>query len=394
MKKMIAIFTITLCFSLGIAAQFPRLPKFPKVDEKKTSDNKTSDSQTTSSVSNSTDSNSNSFKQTVPATTILKPTLSVRAERDQRYWKQPTLDNYWSWMPKVNFTVTGPIADASFFTVEFTTPDGKPWFSWDSEPVSVAEGGWFNVESEAVPRWQDKRSTIQTGTFGFKVTLKNNLNGTSQEMYRGNFKVNKKFAGTENPNFKNQYAFYVEQDWALPIGYVSLDTKQDANAPKLDLGMWFRGDYDSSRLNAYLFYNGKQISNTKNSDKGSGSSMKALIAQGDDKKEFYWAFWNFSFFNVRAAGSSSYPDAFSLKNNPGIYEIKVLLDDEIIRTANFTVGTDGKIVDSGIAANNGFGGMGTVIPVKVITAKEGTLNLGAWKTDAFYGNPLTGFTAQ
>jgi len=389
MKKIIAIFTITLCFSLPASAQFPKLPKLPKIDDKKTND-----SRTVSTNPNSTDSSTDSYKQSVPATTILKPTLSVRAERDQRYWKQPTVDNYWSWMPKVNFTVTGPIADASFFTVEFTTPDGKPWFSWDSEPVSVAEGGWFEVESEAVPRWQDKRSTILTGTFGFKITLKNNLNGTSQEMYRGSYKVNKKFAGTENANFKNQYAFYVEHDWALPIGYVSLDTKQDANTPKLDLGMWFRGDYDSTRLTAYLFYNGKQISNTKTSDKGSGSSMKALIAQGDDKKEFHWAFWKFSFFNVRAVGSSSYPNAFALKNNPGTYEIKVLLDDEIIRTASFTVGSDGKIVDSGIASSNGFGGMGTVIPVKVISAKEGTLNLTAWKTDAFYGNPLTGFTAQ
>jgi len=329
----------------------------------------------------------------IPKTTILKPFLSVRAQRDLRYWKQPNLDNYWSWMPKVNFTVTGPIADASFFTVEFTTPDGKPWFTWESAPLSVPEGGFYNLESEAVSSWQDKRSTIATGTFGFKITLKNNLNGTAQEMYRGQFKVNKKFAGTENANFKNQYAFYVDQDWALPIGYLSLDYRQDAVSPKLDVGMWFRGDHDRANLVAYLFYNGKQISNTKNSDKGAGSAVKSLIAEGDDTHEFYWAYWNFAFFNVRASDSDNFPNVHILKNNPGTYEIKVLLDDEIVRTATFTIGKDGRPVENNIASSNGFGGMGTVLPVRIIPAKEGALNLAAWKTDAFYGNPLSGFTA-
>jgi hypothetical protein len=329
----------------------------------------------------------------LPKTTILKPTLSVRAQRDLRYWKQPALDNFWSWQPKVNFTVTGPIADASFFTVEFTTPDGKPWFSWESDPVAVPDGGLYGIESEAVRKWQDQRSSVQTGVFGFKVTLKNNLNGTAQEMYRGQFKVSKKFAGTENANFKNQYAFYVDQDWALPIGYLSLDTKQDPNSPKLDVGMWFRGDHDRANLVAYLFYNGKQISNTKSSDKGQGNAIRSLIAEGDDKREFYWAYWSFSFFNVRAANSDNYPSVHILKNNPGSYEIKVLLDDEIVRTASFTVGSDGRIGDNEIAAKNGFGGLGTVFPVKIIPAKEGALNLGAWKTEAFYGNPLSGFSA-
>ena len=312
MKKILLIFTFILSFSLIVSAQ-------------------------------------------IPAATILKPTLSVRAQRDLRYWKQPTLDNYWSWMPKVNFMVTGPIPDASFFTVEFTTPDGKPWFSWDSAPISVPTGGFYAIESETVRSWQDKRSTIATGTFGFKITLKNNLNGTSQEMYRGTYKVNKKFAGTENINFKNQYAFYVDQDWALPIGYLSLDKIQDANSPKLDIGMWFRGDFDSDRLVAYLFYNGKQISNTKSSDKGTGGPRVSLIAEGDDKREFYWSYWNFAFYNVRAAQSDNYPTVHILKNNPGNYEIKVLLDDEIVRTASFTVGTNGQIIENNIASRKTHG---------------------------------------
>jgi hypothetical protein len=330
----------------------------------------------------------------VPATTVLKPTLSVRAQRDLNYWKMPDAPNYWSWMPKVSFTVTGPIEDASFFTFEFTTPDGKPWYSWDTQPVSVPAGGWYNVESEAVSSWRDKRSTILTGVFGFKVTLKNNLLGASKEMYKGTFKVNKSFAGTPHPDFKNQYAFYVDQDWALPIGTMAFNLTDPAS-PFLAAGMWFRGDFDSDRLAAYVFYNGKQISSTKNSSLGASVRGKALIAEGDDKREFYWVNWNFVFYNLRQADpAGNYPAATLLKNNPGNYEIKVLLDGELARTVAFTVGPNGEIVDSGIAAKNGFAGMGTIVPVKVIGNKEGTLNLQSWKTDAFYGNPLTGFTAQ
>lgn len=330
-----------------------------------------------------------------PATTILKPTLMVRAQLERRYWKQPDLPNFWSWKPQVSFSVTGPIPDASFFTVEFTTPDGKAWFSWESRPFSVEAGQTYDVESGNLASNIDKTTTIATGTFGFKITLKNNLNGTSQEMYRGTYKVGKKFAGTTNVNFKNQYAFYVEHDWALPIGYISLNTRENPKSPRLNVGMWMRGNINSDRIGAYIFYNGKQIANTKSTDKGVANEVKPIIAEGDDSGEFRWGYWKFDFFKILGyADESSVSDVFIMKKNPGIYEIKVLLDDEIVRTASFTVGSDGKLADNEIAAKNGFSGMGTIIPVKVIPVKEPGLNLQAWKTDAFYGNPLTDFTAQ
>jgi len=34
-----------------------------------------------------------------------------------------------------------------------------------------------------------------------------------------------------------------------------------------------------------------------------------------------------------------------------------------------------------------------IVPVQVIGDQDGMWNKTAWKTDAFYGNPLTGFTA-
>ncbi|MBS1792479.1 MAG: hypothetical protein JSS81_01425 [Acidobacteria bacterium] len=388
----ILIFMMTLAFSgvLPAAAQFPKLPKMPKADVRQPS---VETPKNDNGATPETGTGAGAINGRDPQTAVLKPSLTIRAARDLRYWKQPAVDNFWSWMPEVEFLVSGPIPDSSFVTIDFTTPDGKPWYSWDSAPFAVPEGGRYAIQSEAVPRWQDKRSTILTGTFGFRITLKNGLNGTAQELYRGSFKVGKKFAGNENANFKNQFAFYVEQDWALPIGYLRLDPKDEPAAPALALAMWFRGDYDNDRLTAFLFYNGKQISNTKTSDKGSGGTIKSLITEGDDRKELFWAFWNFTFYKVRAARSGNYPEAFVLKDNPGNYEVKVLLDDELVRTVAFTVGSDGRIVDNGLAERNGLGGSGIVVPVRVIPVKEGALNLQAWKTDAFYGNPLDGFTA-
>ena len=102
------------------------------------------------------------FEQGYTPSSILKPMLTVRCARDLNYWKQPALKNFWSWMPKVQFTVSGPIDDASYLTYEFFKPDGKLWYSLDSAPFAIAEGGILRFESEAVPRWTDPRSTIET----------------------------------------------------------------------------------------------------------------------------------------------------------------------------------------------------------------------------------------
>lgn len=402
MRKLILILVTVCVFNILASAQFPKLPKFEKPKLPATDTSSSNNTQQSTVSQNSTKENLSGSKTAsvtpaLPAATILKPTLTVRAVHDANYWKMPEAKNFWSWMPKVDFMVTGPIPDSSFFTVEFTMPDGKPWFSWDSGPVAATEGDAKYVESVAVPRWTDKRSIIETGVFGFKITLKNGLDGTAKEMYRGKFKVSKKFAGTSHPDFKNQYAFYVDQDWSLPIGYVYMDMKSDPNAPMVNVGMWFRGDYDNTRLTAYLYYNGKQISTTTSNSKGIGGSIKSIITEGDDNREFLWALWKFSFYNVRAfdsSNSSSFPEAHNLKQNPGNYEVKVLLDGELVRTASFTIGSDGMVTDNGVAGKNNFGGYSIVIPVKVLPSKEGTLNLQSWKTDAFYENPLTGFSVQ
>jgi hypothetical protein len=53
---------------------------------------------------------------------------------------------------------------------------------------------------------------------------------------------------------------------------------------------------------------------------------------------------------------------------------------------------DGKL-DTSLAASNKFGSDRLIVPVTVIGDQDGTWDKAAWKTDAFYGNPLTGFSA-
>jgi hypothetical protein len=57
----------------------------------------------------------------------------------------------------------------------------------------------------------------------------------------------------------------------------------------------------------------------------------------------------------------------------------------------FTIGPDGKFVDNGVSTNNNLGWYGLILPVKVLGTPDGTWDAVAWKTAAFYGNPLTGF---
>jgi hypothetical protein len=77
--------------------------------------------------------------------------------------------------------------------------------------------------------------------------------------------------------------------------------------------------------------------------------------------------------------------------SPGDYQIKVLQDGKLTRTADFKVGPDGSF-DNGIASANKLGSDKVIVPVKVLV-DHAPWNKLAWKTEAFYGNPLTGFTA-
>lgn len=110
-----------------------------------------------------------------------------------------------------------------------------------------------------------------------------------------------------------------------------------------------------------------------------------------------WARVACSFPNVRgwdktgnAPGTFGRP--YTLAGNPGEYEFKVLWHDHLARSIKFTVAADGTF-DNGIATANQLGTKRIVVPVQIVGAQDGDWNRNAWRSAAFYANPLTGFTA-
>ena len=336
-----------------------------------------------------------SAQATADGPTLMKPTLFVRARRMQRYWKFPDQDNYWSWIPQVGFTAAAPFASGSKFEVDFTLPDGKPWITLKCN-LPETDGGpalqTFGTEWES--GHQDPRAIIATGVFGFTIRVKNALEGTNTVFYKGRFKVNKFHVGNDLPAFKNQFEYYVDQDWTLPIGYLWLDTLADAEAPPLNTSLWIRGTADDTKIAAYVFYNGKNIASTKEAT-GSAGTAGSILTSGNDEDP-RWEHWRFRWNNVRGYNITTSANRYEghfLNQNPGQYEIKVLRNGKLVRTAQFTVGADGRIVDNGLATNNSLGMPVLILPVKVLGDQDGTWDAAAWKTEAFYGNPLNGFTA-
>jgi hypothetical protein len=83
---------------------------------------------------------------------------------------------------------------------------------------------------------------------------------------------------------------------------------------------------------------------------------------------------------------------YEMYKNPGDYEINVLQNGKLARTAKFSFGSDYKIGDNGIAKQNNLGTLRIVVPAQIVGDQDGQWDRNAYKTDAFFGNALSGFT--
>jgi hypothetical protein len=332
------------------------------------------------------------------APTIARNTLIIGTYRNTGYWRDKNADSpewgTWSWYPRITFRLIGPVTGGSQMYADFTMPDGKPWMSIELSTPELAEGEWSAIEARTSRDDLEKMAILSTGVFGYKIRIKNELTGTDEVLMQGKFKVNKFHKGLASE--KNAFEYYVDEDWRLPIGWVTLDDNEDNNAPPLNLYMWLRGDeWKSSEVAGYLLKDGNQIWSTK---KGYSSATPETEIQtmADDKGDPKWALWRFTFYVIRAynkSGTTMGEEVMFLDQNPGTYEFKVMYGGKVVRSATFSVNPDGTLVDNGIAGKNNLGTSLVVLPVKVIGNVDGTWDANAYKTDAFYGNPLTGFTA-
>lgn len=329
--------------------------------------------------------------------TIAKDSVQVTLRTHTSYYRNGQRDeSTWCWTPRIKYRVNGPIASGSQLSVEFTLPGNKPWVKFDCKTDPVEKGFWW--ETECGNDLPDEKAVIDTGVVEFKIQLRNELAGEGLILFSGKFKVEKFHNGLELPKFKNNFVYYVNEDWTLPIGYVFLEGERDAHSPKMDwsfpalkVAMWFRGDSKTTNdVAAYLFYRGKEVGNTKTTEMGAVTDEVTNLAS--ESSSYEWRRKKFRFNTVR--GWDRQPQyhikAHLLNKNPGDYEIKVLQNGHLARVAKFTVGPDGKF-QNGIGPANNLGSDRVMVPVQVAGDQDGSWDREAWKTWAFYGNRLVQF---
>lgn len=326
---------------------------------------------------------------------VYKSSIRLNTYHFLRYWPNPNAKepqyNFGAWTPKMQFNVQGPLEGGSQVSVTFTKPNGAPWFSTNLETLEIPADQYAEFKYDDTSA--EKKAIILTGNFGITINLSNSLTGTKKTLFSGKFDVGKFHYGSTNKDEVNNFDYYVNHDWNLPIAQMVFDEQTSEDTPRLVINAWFRGTLDSTKMAGYLFHDGKQVASTKNN----GSAQeKITITPGTTTKDFYWSRWGFNLTMVASTRKTenanlSYPDVYFLDKHPGDYEFKVLYDGKLVRTAKFTIGPDGKLVDNGLAIQNKMGKGVILLPMSITPGADGKAVTTNYKTNAYYGNAVTGF---
>ena len=315
----------------------------------------------------------------------------------------------WSWVPKIDYRVNGPIAGGSQLYVEFTLPTG-PWLKFDCKTEETQKGFSSKTECGAREIPEDKGITY-TGPVNFSIRMRNELAGGDQTLFTGKMKVAKVHSNEEAPNAANHFVYYVDHDWNLPIGYVFYEPEDQWDRddprrwarPKFSLAFWTRGDW-SGFAEAHLFHGGKEVGKVYYEGKEigtpscGGKEVQHYTSGTTPAGQFIWTRWKCTFSSVLPwdkigdKTQSIFGPTYLFNENPGEYEIKVMYQGHLIRSLKFAVDGEGKLVDNGIASANKLGNDRIIVPVQVLGDQDGPWDRMAWKADAFYGNPLKGFS--
>jgi hypothetical protein len=333
--------------------------------------------------------------------TIAKDSIQVRAYTNDVY-----KGNYdtWSWVPRLEYRVNGPITSGSQLYAEFSAPNG-PWIKFDCKTGEAQKGHWWKTEcgGNDLPREQ---GITYTGTVNFTIRLRNELAGTDATLFTGKMKVGKAHSNLTGPTAVNKWVYYVNGDWNLPIGYVFYEPHdvKGWKLPTLNFAFWARGE-ESDPFQPHLFHDGKEVGKKYYQGEEVGKpSCGMMEVQNNpshfttsDEPKFIWTRWKCYFPNVKGWDKTGdrpgmFGPPYVLGANAGDYEIKILFKGHLVRSIKFAVDAEGKIVDNGIAAANKLGSNRIIEPVQVLGDSDGPWDRNAWKTDAFYGNPLTGFS--
>ena len=398
------------CCVINISAQFNiKIPKIgkPKVEQPKTEQPKTNDD--SSSTERDSDAKQNPANRSGGAVgfmpqpkptnvpVLLKDTLAIRLFVQKTYWKFPKETFYSSWIPRVSFNIFYDQSETARYTAEWSNPDGSVWFS---EPLEADERLNF-IQSDPT-KGLDTLTTDKIGTYKLRVFNSK----TKETVFQGKFSVKKIALNVGEPRYKNLATFYAENDGNLPVGYVGFgDDTSWYRDPQPTVYMWFKGNLSAADFEARLFYNNQQILST---DDGGAIGKGETYAEQRNADSCFespelcrYTLWNFRWKNFKVesfdqtatlATYSRDPEAIYTKDKPGEYTVKIFYKGQQVRETRFTVQPNGWLETNKFAAQIPMRNYRAVIPVKIM----GTLdkwNAAVWKTDAFYGNPLTGFAA-
>jgi hypothetical protein len=324
----------------------------------------------------------------------------------------------WSWLPRAEFRVHGPIESGDQLFVEVTLPGRGLWVKFDCETEERAAGRWMETKCGGRDDIPEAKGVTYVGPVSFAIKLRNPLSeGGVKTLFTGKAKVAKARSNERGPKAVNKFVYFVDHDWTLPIGYVHLDYSDGPNLPRFAVTFWARGDFSSgpgetpkpfSKIQPHLLYQGKEVGlvfldGDQMGSPSCGSQKTLETARTVDESVPQQGEWTrvtctfYSVFGWDKTGQQRTPlpgetgKIHLFSGNPGEYELKILASGRLARSLKFSVDEEGKIVDNGIATANKLGSDKVIVPVKFTGTPDGVWNKLAWKTDAFYGNPLTGF---
>lgn len=309
----------------------------------------------------------------------------------------------WSWVPTIQFRVNGPIPSGAQLYAEFAIPGAAP-IKFDCPTEATTAGRWWKTSGGGrdIP---EEKGTQFTGMVPFSIKMRSELAGTDVTLFSGKALFQKEHSNEAGPKAVNKWVYFVNDDWNLPIGYVYLtpDELKGWDRPGFNVAFWVRGE--GTRIEPHLFYMGKEVGKKmfdgmevgKPGGEADIEKNPTHYVADNIPQKAKWARVKCDWPNVKGwdktgETNSLFGPPHTLAGNPGEYEVKILWNNHLARSIKFTVAADGKF-DNGIATNNKLGSDRVIVPVSILGDQDGTWDKNAWKTQAFYGNPLTGFTA-